>query len=144
MTAVAQVGVGAHEIALPLVDVKGAKAVKAILVLTGELTSAADVTTLDLVATEPQGAVEIGEGAATQDTVTPHREQGGGKVEGQAEGHPLSAQAKEHLEQGEMRLDHGAVQPIFLEAVGHFGVSHPGNVGMQDNGTIPTHENLTV
>jgi hypothetical protein len=42
-----------------------------------------------------------------------------------------------------MRLDHGAVQPILLQAMGHLDVPHPGDVGMQDNATVPTHENLT-
>jgi hypothetical protein len=42
-----------------------------------------------------------------------------------------------------MRLDHGAVQPILLQAVGDLDVPYPGDVGMQDNATIPTHVILT-
>ena len=41
-----------------------------------------------------------------------------------------------------MRFEHNAVEPVLFEAMGDLRVTNPRNMGIQHDGTIPTHENF--
>jgi hypothetical protein len=91
---------------------------------------------IDLLLREKNQMIEVGGRALLQEVVGEHRDEGRGKGDGAAEGNPVPSETLEHLEEREVRVYDGLVEPPLLHYRRVVRVADEGQMSVQQEGEV--------